>query len=402
MSRYIQNWSWKRKIGVPLLIIIAILGTVGRGPFLSMVSYTTAYEGAKGKFVGVTYNNKFYTKDATQGASIATFDSSMNFDPDHQTKFMPNIMGEMTSVFIPVQEAIPPDWVPSSWWRSSQYTINPVESWTWTITGTDGWPHLYEMEHWVTKWYVSYEAKFDSGPAYWDDEDEAQDRFYHDTQTWIELDISPVWQFEGQDFSYFAIGKIELDNIKFGGVDQQGREVEPRPGIDVTPESVGGILTIYTSLDNLTKYDEGDITTYAYRETKLNPQYFRDKVYVHIDLNDFGVKQEGGIAGIITGLEASGDVVTMGFTVHQFVVGEWIQKDVSTIQEDEFGRQSQTKTAWGLLTPLANVFGGIAEFFSTPEGLFSGMAVIMLFVALVVAIVLGKVPAININKGEGK
>ena len=400
MTSMIKNWSWKRKIGVPLLIVLAILGMFGRGPLMTMISYTTAYEGAKAKFVGVVYNNNFYTNDNKFTSSVATFDTAMNFDPDHQTKFMPNIVGEMTSVFIPVQEAIPPDWVPSSWWRESQYIVNPIERWSWMITDTDGWPHQYEMEHWVTKWYISFEAKFDSGPAYWDDEDEAQDRFYHDVQTWVEFDISPVWQFEGQDSSYFAIGKIELDNIAFGGKDQLQRKVDAREGIDISPESVGSILTIYTSLENMTKYTEGDITTYAYRETKLNPQYFRDKVYVHIDLNDFGVKQRGGIAGIVTGLEATADVVTMGFTVHQFVVGEWIQKDVSKISAEDVGRDSQTKSSWGLLAPVANILGGIAEFFSTPEGVFSGMAIVILIVAVGVAIMFGKGPSFTINRGD--
>jgi len=195
---------------------------------------------------------------------------------------------------------------------------------------------------------------------------------------------------------------VELSHVKIGGVDHLDRTVEARSGIDFSPESPGSILTIYTSLESLESYEEGDLTTYAYRETKLNPQYFRDKVYVHIDLNDFGVKQKGGIAGIVTGLEAQADVITLGFTVHQFVVGEWIQKDVTNVDPDEYGRASQAKSGWGLLTPLIGVFQGIARFFSTPAGMFSGMAVIMLFVALVAAIVLGKAPPIIINKRGDK
>jgi len=370
--------STKRRY-ISVLLVLFVVFFFGRN---LLSSYTTAYEGAKARFYGVELQPgwspeiKFYNiPDPYPGetrftnyqrwhASAARFDSTMKFDPDSSTQFMCNLDGEMTSIFVPLGEktAIPPDWVPSTFWRDSASWQNPVKTWVWDVQNSDGTTTRYVMEKWLTKWYVSIASDWDSGPSLFDGRDEAQNRRFRDAEIWVEFDIRPVWYFEANpNRTYFAIAKVELANYKEGSIDSTHRwSDEQFDDMRTTPESPGSILTLYTSPfgdDSLPSDDH--FVAYYYSGSKLNPLYFRDKVYAHFDLNNFGSSEKGTIS-----LVAKGDAVTMGFTVTQFVVGEWTVKDVNDIPFDEYGKH--TKIERGGAIWLGDLFKWIADGINNP------------------------------------
>jgi len=396
-SKYSSIMDRKKAVALGIFMVIVFYSVV-TGRITMDTSYTTAYEGAKARFVGVrTGDGTIYTNAEKYNSSVAFFDATINWDPDDGDLGYPNVVGEMTSVFLPVQDAIPPEWVPMPWWRGAMNTENPVRPpWEWEIPNADGSWTKYTMEEWVTKWYVTFEAKFDSGPdGIFLHGDEAEDEPRHlDLQVWVEFDISPTWFFEGADAAYFAIGKIEADFIQSEAKDNSGELVEARTGLDFYPESAGSILTLYDNPFGGRSYeDEGDIVTYAYRGVQLNPEYFQDKVYTHIDLNNFGTEEWGNV---LTGLKAKGDVITIGFSVHQFVVGEWVAPEESSLDEYE-GRNSQTEESWAPLKPVADFF----TFFSTPAGGFTLTITGTLIILFIVAIYFKKLRTIGDALGIG-
>jgi len=315
-----------------LIILAAAILIFTLVPQLSAISYTTAYEGAKARFYGIydLGSGKKYTGEKLNGASVARFDTTMLFDRDDFFQYSPNIVGEMTAVQIPVKENnwVPPDWVPREWWTDASKSQNPQNTYEWQIQNQDGSYTVYHMEEWITKWYISLSAGWDSGPGIGvTDETDSWDR-YRNVEIWFELDISPVWYFEGQtEQPYFAIAKIEVSHYKQDG--------SPR----VAPMSSGSILTIYSkpfgSSADIAP-GENDIKRFCYQNTTLNPIYFTDKVYAKINLEDFGCSEWFDLSG----WHAKGDVVTIGFTVTQFVVGQWTVKDLGNIPDD-YGRMSK-------------------------------------------------------------
>jgi hypothetical protein len=353
------------------LVVVAMLGITIFGFSAGLLSsYTTAYEGAKAQFYGVQLSpgwspeKQFYSlsKDPHLGeltftnrqryrASACSFDTSLQFDPDAAKEFMCNLRGYMTSVFIPLgsKTDIPPEWVPQEFWRDSASWSNPVDSWTWQVANKDNTTTVYRMEKWLTKWYVTLAADWDSGPSVWSGMDEAQDRRYCNAQVWVEFDISPVWYFDVVPANtYFAIAKVELANYKEGRVDDKGNFDATRfEDMSVSPGSPGGILTLYTQPFGAEQApSESAFTAYTYQGTKLNPLYFRDKVYAHINLDNFGSSEYWDWASLI----AKGDAVTFGFTVTQFVVGEWTVKDTDNVDWDKFGEDSKvSKTGWSFI-----------------------------------------------------
>jgi hypothetical protein len=328
-------------IVIGLLIVFMIPSVFPLSTF-----YPTAYEGAKATFYGVTYNGKLYTSTNRYDASSARFDTTLLFDPDNAEYDMCNLVGELTSIQIPLDENkwVPPDWVPSEWWRSTLNWENPSRVFEWEVEKSDGTISFYRMEEWTTVWFVSISAEWDSHflgkPA------ESANQRYKNTDIWFEIDLNPIWYFNRTEQVYFAIAKIELSHIIIEGHDT-GK-------ISILPESPGSILPIYLSPEGEEAPDESDFTEFYYKGVALNPQYFRDKVYTRISLLDFGTQQ--WISWLT--LKAQGDVVTFGFTVKQFVVGEWKVKDRGEIPDD-YGRRSKIEIAG-----VTFDFSSIAEWFN--------------------------------------
>lgn len=335
---------------------------------LQVGGYPTAYEGAKAAYYGIQYNGQRYTNEIKHDASSARFDTQLKFDPDGSDVWQCNLAGEMTSVFIPSAENLPPEWVPQEWWRPTLDWKNPRNVYEWKVIDEEGFIHFYRMEEWLTVWYISISAEWDSGPDVLRLDDEAQNRRYRDAEVWFIFDISPAWYFEGAEAAYFAIAKIELMHVDVKGRDMAGNEYDPNPSMSFIPESVGSILYIYTApFGGESAPGPEDLKRYYYENASLNPLYFRDKVYAYITLADFGSQDWWeGLA-----LKAKGDVVTLGFKVVQFVVGEWKVRDISELP-DEYGRRAKIGV-WGW-TGLTDLLAAAAAWLSSPFNL-AGLAV---------------------------
>ena len=348
------------------------------GNRLMSTSYVTAYEGAKAVFYGVrdNENQKIYNNAQKWNASLCRFDTQMAFDRDDFYSYSCNIVGEMTSIQIPLGDTkwVPPEWVPQAWWRDSLSWKNPRNVYEWKVVHDDGSVTVYRMEEWVTKWFVTLSAEWDSGPDFFNPADEAENRRYRNLEVWIELDINPVWYFEGQSKVYFAIAKVELSNFKYDG--------EPR----VAPMSVGSVLTVYTEpFGRNSVPGEEQLKAFYYQNTTLNPLYFRDRVYVYINLLDFGTREWWETSLEYVGLKAQGDAVTFGFTVTQFVVGEWKVKDVQSVKDYE-GRTSKIAVAGIQLPNFLEWLGNISPLTWLGLGSFGLVAIAIITLIVMVSL----------------
>ena len=352
----------------------------------SVVGYPSAYQGAKAVFIGVqSADGTIYTSTQRHGASVANFDTRMNFDVDAQYSGMPNLEGEMTLVFIPLAQWVPQDSVggadiPTSWWRMTRDWRNPVETYKWEVPQADGSKKLYQMEEWLTMWFVTISADFDSGPDALNYNDETQNQRYMDWEVWVEFDISPNWYFEGAEQTYFAIASVEVSDMNLGGFDHLNRPVAPRSDMSVNPGSPGTPLFLYYTpyRGDAPAKTADDVKTFYSRGAKLNPDYFRDKLYASFTLGNFGTEEKGNI---LVGVTAKGDVVTYAFVVRQFVVGQW------TVQPDRetpagYGRTAVTGESAGFITSILNP---LMDWLGTPGGAVAGLLVMGVAVLAVLA-----------------
>jgi len=367
---------------VILLTVLILSVSIPLYQFQVASRYVTAYEGAKASFYGIYYGGKQYTNTQKYNASLCRFDTFLRFDPDGPDTYMCNLIGETTSIFIPKVE-VAPSWVPWEWSRPTLDWQNPVNTYEWQITDAAGNIHYYHMEEWNTVWYVTISAEWDSGPDFWRTDDEAQNRYYHGTEVWFEFDLQPVWYFEGAQSAYFAIAKIELYNVKLGGRDAQGNYVPPREGISFAPESPGSVLTLYLyPFGNEPAPGADQFKQFYYRGAALNPQYFRDKVYSYIALEDFGTHDWV----YAFGMGAQGDVVTLMFKVTQFVVGEWVVKDVRQLPS-EYGRMAKVGTVgWDIVKALAGIGKALTDWLSNPLNQLWLFFIIIVIVIIIITV----------------
>ena len=332
---------------------------------LSSFGYSSGFQNPKARFAGVRYKNTPYTFEDTHDASMARFDTVLRFDPDQARGGMPNVFGEMTTVFVP-EESLSSlaGWIPSEWLIGTDLIQNPQNEYSWNISGK-----TYKMEQWVLKFYMSFSGEWDHYEA----EDmsqlwlgEVRKRAFTNTEVWLEFDLSPTWYIEGGGTAYFAIAKIQLSDIKKSGKDANNQEITASTTMSVSPESVGGIMYIYNGLfGGVTAEKEAS----TYQGKKLNPELFTDKVYAHFDLNNFGVNS----VRVLLGWDIYSDVVTVGFDITVFVIGEWTVKDVQQIPED-FGRTAKTD-----VTPLS-------QFINSPQGKLLMILGAVIFILLAFAI----------------
>jgi len=326
----------------------------------SLQPYSSAYEGAKARFVGAVYRDAIYTNNDRQGASVAKFDTSFSYDYDPRGQGMPEIVGSMTTVFIPekTSQSIL-DWVPFSWWQSAE-NMNPYtgETYEFTAKNSDGTTSVYKMEAVQTKWFVNVYADPLGQPSIGSSTDEWQRRRYSNMEIWFEFDLEPSWYFEGADKTYFAIAKTQLANILINYFGPDGKQATSIPSevinmVRVSPQSIGTPVMMYPlPFDRSAEGQPDNFEGYAYKGTGLNPKYFRDKVYGCITLNDFG---SWDWYKSIFELRGLADSVTFDFTVTQFVVGEWIVQDIQDLDPEDFNISPKQGSA--------EVIPGISDFF---------------------------------------
>jgi hypothetical protein len=319
------------------------------------LGYSSGFQGPKAKFSAIRYDNKPYREIGTTGASMATFDTTLKFDSDGWDTGKPNMIGEMTSVFVPSTAFNNVAWwtgakaIPQDWLRGLQYINNPQETYSWNFSSK-----TYKMEQWLLRYYLSFSAEWDSaegnaglfgGVLYPQNFGQVVRNYYTNLEVWLEFDLRPTWYIEGQGTAYFAIGKIQVAEFKRTAQDVNHNEVSLETQMSVTPESLSSLLYIYYGLFGTASSAEKEASSFEGK--LLNPDLFTDKVYAHVDFNNFGVTAWNEFGTVKT----KGDVATIGFDVTVFVIGEWDVKDVQNIPTD-YGRWSQVYLPASLLDYL--------------------------------------------------
>ena len=319
------------------------LGSVGQG-------YTTGYEGARASFYGIEWNYE----DESGKEPFPLKGTTFHFDPDEYNKGAPNLEGEMTSVFLP-EGSRPSSWVDPDWWdTATEYIDNPIQTYEWEISDQGNTSSLYKMDEYKLKWYFSISAEWDKYNHFLYLDEEFNDKRYRDTKIWFEFNLAPIWYFEGADQCYFSIAKIRVSDIAFGGkLDEKREDTTASDNLRVTPMSKASILPIYYNPYGVAG-ERAEKEPNVFRGKTLNPDLFTDKVYAYFTLTDFGTEYWTEWGGLVK--HWKGDVVTVGFDVHVFVVGEWKVQDIQEIPED-YGRTSKTgEGGFTFLEQLARMF----------------------------------------------
>jgi hypothetical protein len=360
------------------LVILLVLLASGVGGSVTLLStenlgYSSGFQGPKAKFSGIRYDSKPYTMSVamppdggttggetgntgTHGASMATFDTTLKFDSDGWDTGKPNIIGEMSSVFVPSSSLNNIVWwsgakaIPQDWLRGLQYIQNPQQTYSWNVSSK-----TYKMEQWLMRFYLSFSGEWDgrvegSPGLYSGFENPLQygqvvRNYYANLEVWLEFDLKPTWYIEGQGTAYFAIGKIQVAEFKHTAHDISGNEVSLDTQMSVVPESPSSMLYIYYGLFGTSSPAEKEASSFQGRV--LNPDLFTDRVFAHVDFGNFGVTAWNEFGTVKT----KGDVATIGFDVTIFVIGEWDVKDIQNIPSD-YGRWAQVYTPASLLDYL--------------------------------------------------
>jgi hypothetical protein len=364
-----------------IVLMVALLSSLGGGIYslrLSSVGYSTGFQGVHAKFDGIMYNSKKYESFSPNGASLAMFDTTLQFDADGATSGKPNVVGEMTSVFVPEESlSWTPVWsdafaIPQEWLRRVAVIKNPQQTYEWAIEDK-----TYKMEQWVLRFYVSLSSEWDDlrgegggligGLTMPQEFGQVRRESYSNAELWFNFDMTKTWYIEGQGTAYFAVAKIQVAEFKKTAHDITGKEVELSTELSVSPQSVGALMYIYQGRWGVAS---AETTAQTYQGKKLNPEYFRDNVYARFTLNNFGVtswNEYGTVKG-------KGDVATVAFDMTVFVIGEWDVKDVQQIPSD-FGRFAMTGGAPSLL-----------DYLNDPR--LQGIAGIITIIAIVIVILI--------------
>jgi len=271
----------------------------------------------------------------------------MRFDPDEYRYNQPNLIGEMTSVFLPDQSSqnMLKSWIPSNWIAENNYIINPQREFAWNISG-----YTYLMREYICRFYVSINAEWDGNVEWLDNAETGPiggSRLYHDAEVWVKFDLTPTWYIDGQNRAYFTIAQVRpaADAI-YGGLTLSGEQGTIRTkdgGVSVTPESIQTPLFIFDAPFGGGSYVKKE--PYEYQGRQLNPALFKDEAYIRLNLNNFGVSSD-----IIAGIppwSIHGDVVTWKFDVVVFLIGEWTVQDIQD-DPDRYGRfqREDSPTDW--------------------------------------------------------
>jgi hypothetical protein len=368
-SRLIQSFV---VVAIIAFVVIAVSGDeVLRGNSLSLTDwggYLTGYEGPKPYFYGVSYQDEHYTAWSYHDASYHRFDSYFKFDVDGYSSGKVNIMGEETSIFVPEKSAHNTrEWLPYGWNNDLQYVQNPIgATYQWEVGDK-----IFSMEQWLMRYYVTFNAEWD-GNEHLINEILLGEDVYQDVEVWIRIDLKPIQYFSGMEKCYFAIAEVELAHdvelrVKYDGSDDYSSD-SIRNGLSVHPESGSSNVMIYYQ-----PWGQGGSagkTVYDYKGFELSPDLFCEEVYMHVDLNNFGVLSYKDY-GIWEHIKA--DSATWAFDVIVFVIGEWKVQDIDEPPE-LYGRFTQGYSS------LEELLSGLGEFFTSPYGLF--------FLLIIIAVVL--------------
>lgn len=328
-----MSFQQARLIVIVICAVILVSGGAQSLLTLGSLGYTSGYEGVKASFAGLDWNTK------GQSAQESLVGMSFFFDPDDPTHGACNLEGEMTNAFVPEGSNPVSGLISNDWWNKALGIKNPVNTYSWNLPNPDNPDEIiaYEMQEWNLRMYVSITAKWDGGSGFTNLEH--MNQRYQNTEVWIQLDVSPTWYFKGAPVTYFAIGKVVCSDFNYGKLGEPEDTYTKTAKASVAPESKTSYRYLY--YQNYGKAGQlKEFDPHSYQGRILNPSLFTDKVYMKLDLNNFGTEYIQFPLPV-----KKGDCATWGFDVHVFVVGEWKVQDIEEIPED-YGRIAQEERSW--------------------------------------------------------
>lgn len=370
-------------------ILVLILTETGHQMYSLAVSpaYTTAYQGARIRFAGVQHGE--FAERRKFGTTEGLWDTTFKYDLDKRGGGLPPVAGELTACFVP-SETLAEQKTEfdsgadiSEWLIDATAITNPIHEYEWESDSLS-----YRMEEWQLKWFFSISSEPTGGeiPTYYGRNS------LKDLKVWFELDLTPVWYFEGTDTAYFCVATMRISDLTIGGRHYDNYEKTKNKECRTIPmsEAGGSILPIYYGLFG-TSPAEKDAS--EYQGKKLNPDLFRDKVYTYFTLDDFGVNT----FWTLTGRTWLADVVTVAVDVHVFVIGEWTVKEIQELEDyEEWGRQAKMGgsgvlglQAWDWLT-------------KSKQGRFTLLMIIIVVIIVLLAITVGPVLLYSLGTKRGK
>lgn len=373
-------------VAVVAIFVFIISSSQAENSFqFSAASYSSAFEGPKAQFLGVTYNNKEYTSANGNGASRHIFDTGMTFDADASGSGKPQINGQMTAVFLPEDSlSSAPAWVPFSWLQDNGLITQDSQEgivgyggsnppWNWTI-GND----TYQMKEFDMRYYVSFQSSWSGSEDPKGDIPDpilggggTAENTYKDVSVWLHFDISPTWYIAGGGVAYFAIAELTLaEDVQMHAIDNNNNVQTVRSDESVNPQAQQAAVSLYYGVFGTASSPSG--TPEQYQGHDLNPAYFTKDLYAHIDLTNFGVG-----AGQVNffGTYTRGDVATFAFDMKVFVIGEYKVQDIQ-----------KNPSQFGFTSPSLNTgvtwLTGIVGWLSSPAnvGLLMGLIVLVLLI----------------------
>jgi len=347
----------KRSMTACLVCLLVLFSYCGIFGFAEAQGTSTNFQGPKGTFEAIQYQGSYSAPVRWGGGygnsagSLKSFGTTLKFDADGAWDGKPNIYGEMTSIYLPASTVGQiKSWVPTNWLNQMQYLQNPIANNTWQIG-----EKYYGMQTWLCRWYIAFSAEWE-GDLGWPVANLGEippaqsfiyENNYENLELWLKVDLSPTFYYQNAENTYFGIGKIQLSNaVDYSGTTtgDLSNTVEPRGTVSVLPESEASLLYLY---DNCWGESGGSTIQYSYQGQALNPDVFRDAVYVKVDFNKFGLYSGNTVPGTMIGMWVKGDVAVICFDVTVFSIGEWSVQDVQE-DPDNYGRfvRSDEATDW--------------------------------------------------------
>lgn len=358
--------SSEKTSNAAILVIIAIIVGVsvvaGSILQLSSVSY---YEGVHPSFVAVYHDWQYYTTNDPGDASTARIGlSTLNFDPDHPTEGLPNLMGELRDVQVITDLS---RYVPAETYAhildmgGSPQPDEPYRSVIWQVEDRE-----YQLDLWLCSLEVNTYVKADRGWVPFIHEQYNQR--YRDTEIWLKLETTKEWggYFEGAEEVNFGIAYMELADFEIFNED---------PALDVLPKSQWAALDLWDDpIGMATTPDTPIAQAENLRGGEINPLYFKPAYYTRITLGSFGTYNYN-----ILDTSYKADSIQHTILVHVLVVGEWKLKPDGE-RDLEIHEPPEKEGIWDYIKSLIDRF-------STPGGKIQ-LALVLLVVVVVVSIIL--------------
>jgi hypothetical protein len=387
-------------VGIAFLFMVLFGGVTFPGQSFSVLGTSSNFEGPKGTFYGVQYKGSYpqamqwYNTAwgvSNSAGSLHSFGTTMKFDADKENIGKPNIFGEMTSIYLPTNTVgnIKP-WVPTDWLNQMQYVNNPIGNYSWQIGDK-----YYGMQTWVMRWYLAFSAEWEGNIDFFNPNALGEipqiqigetENNYNNLEVWLEVNTAPTWYYQNAEKTYFALGKVQLSN----GVDYNGHtnqnggllmtnSVPARSTVSIMPESQSSLLYMYNA--PFGDSSAGPQTQYSFEGQALNPEIFKDKSYLKIDMNKFGIYGGSSVPLTLMGGWVQGDVAVVCLDVTVFTIGEWQVQDVQN-DPSNYGRFVRTDVSGDFLGWL---FAPATLAWLIPVGIF--LIILLFFPWMIVALV---------------